>query len=292
MTRCRYWRKRVPEAIYGDMDAETRRKMELHLSACEDCAGLRRRTAAAVRKMEARPAPDAERAPEFWEGYWDRLEARMAAAEAVREPRLRRRTLSVPTWAYGAVGAVLLVSLGIFIGRTLNRPPEEIVPMAGTMPSGTARTGPPALETRPEPALAARASRYLRRSRVLLLAVVNSAPMEEDPFRLHLPLQKKASEELLQEAAVLKKGFRGSDRRLERLVSDLELILLQIANLASDPEASDIEIIRAGVESRDLLFKINLSEIRRPGGKSSSRQAPAASGGDRAPARARTAAEA
>jgi len=271
MNTCRSWRKMFPEAIYGDLDAETRRKMELHFSACEDCAGLYRSMAAAVRKMEARPAPDTARAPEFWAGYWDRLEARMALEEArpARETGRIPRRPWMPSWAFGAVGAVLLVSLGILIGRTVLRPRPEIGPLARTTTTATGPGERAALETGSvEPALAARASRYLRRSRVLLLAVVNSAPMEEDPFRLNLPHQKKASEELLQEAAVLKKGFRGSDRRLERLVSDLEMILLQIANLASDPEASDIEIIRAGVESRDLLFKINLRETRRPGGRS------------------------
>ena len=264
MKRCRYWRMRIPEAIYGELDAKGRGEMERHFAVCRECAGLYDKMAAAVRKMEARPAPD--RPPQYWEGYWDRLEARMAhEAEA---PRMRR-TLRIPSWAYGAAAAVLLVTLGIFIGRTLLRPREELVPMARTTSSETAGTGQPALETgAAAPAFAVRASRYLKRSRVLLLAVVNSEPREEDPFRLNLPLQKKTSEELLQEAAVLKKGLRSSDRRLERLISDLEMILLQIANLASDSDDSDIEIIRAGVESRDILFKINLSEGRRPSAKS------------------------
>jgi len=263
--RCRYWRMRIPEAIYGELDAKGRGEMDRHIAACKECAALYDKMAAAVRKMEARPAPD--RPPQYWEGYWDRLEARMAhEAEA---PRVRR-TLRIPAWAYSAASAVLLVSLGIFIGRTLLRPRPELIPVARTASSGTAMgTGQPALETGSvTPAFAIRASRYLKRSRVLLLAVVNSEPREEDPFRLNLPLQKRTSEELLQEAAVLKKGLRSSDRRLERLISDLEMILLQIANLASDSDDSDIEIIRAGVESRDILFKINLSEGRRPSPKS------------------------
>ncbi len=264
MKRCRYWRMRIPEAIYGELDAASRGEMERHLADCEGCAGLYDRMAAAVRKMEARPAPD--RPAQYWEGYWDKLEARMAReAEA---PRVRR-ALRIPAWAYSAAAAVLLVSLGIFLGRTLLRPREELIPMARTASSETARAAQPGLETASvEPAFAVRASRYLKRSRVLLLAVVNSEPREEDPFRLNLPLQKKTSEELLQEAAVLKKGLRSSDRRLERLISDLEMILLQIANLASDSDDADIEIIRAGVESRDILFKINLSEGPRPLAKS------------------------
>jgi hypothetical protein len=97
---------------------------------------------------------------------------------------------------------------------------------------------------------------------VLILAVVNADPRTEDPFGLNLPLQKKTSEALVMEAAALKKELGGSDRRLERLLSDLEMILLQIANLKPEPDSGDIEVIRAGVESRDILFKIKLNEAR------------------------------
>ncbi len=295
MKRCRYWRKRIPEAIYGELEPKTREKMERHLAGCRGCAALFERMAAAVRKMEVRPAPD--RPPQFWEGYWGRLEARMGleaeASERARAGSPRPRTLSIPAWAYGLAGALLFLSLGIFIGRTVLRPGAELAPLVRTKSSGIAPGGQPALETgRVEPALAVRASRYLKRSRVLLLAVVNSDPKDEEPFRLNLPLQKRTSEELLQEAAVLKKGLGSADRRLERLISDLEMILLQIANLTSESEDAAIEIIRAGVEGRDILFKINLNEALRPAAKSSAGQTPGSWGGNGEPAPVRTAAEA
>jgi hypothetical protein len=304
MKRCRYWRKRIPEAIYGELDPRTREKMERHFAVCSGCAGLYEGMAAAVRKMEARPAPD--RAPQFWAQYWDRLESRMAretgasegaAAEREAHPAARpgrsHRPLSLPVWAYGTAGAILFIAIGIFIGRTLSRQPAGQLALVRTTSSETAPGGRLAPASGPAaPSIALRASRYLKRSRVLLLAVVNSDPRDEDPFRLNLPLQKKASAELLQEAVVLKKGLRSSDRRLERLISDLEMILRQISNLPSDSTDSDIEIIRAGVEGRDILFKINLNEARRPTGKSGAGSSPGSWGDDRNPARIKTAAEA
>jgi len=301
MISCRSWRNRIPEAIYGDLDEKVREKMERHLARCGGCASLYNGMAAAVRKMDARPAPD--RDPEFWENYWVRLESRMARETKASEsapagakvqpagrPRRTLRAPAIPTWAYGAAGAVLFISLGIFIGRTFFRPRTELPPLARATSSETAPGGQAALETRQAaPPLDARASRYLKRSRMLLLAVINSDPQDEEPFRLNLPLQKETSEELLREAAVLKQGLQNSDRRLERLISDLEMILLQIANLASDPDTSDIEIIKAGVESRDILFKIDLSGIRRSTGKSDAGQAPGSSGGNRGRAKVRTA---
>ena len=257
MKRCRFWQNRIPEAIYGDLDAKTRAKLDRHLAGCEGCAGIYRGIAATVRKFEARPAPDRE--PRYWDHYWDRLERRMAR-ETEEPAGARRRAFPVLPWAYGAAGALALVTLGIFIGRTYFRP--------GVDPAGLTRAAipgeQPVLETgAAAPLLADRASQYLKRSRVLLLAVVNSDPRAEGAFGLNLPLQKKTSEKLAREAAVLRKELGSSDRRLERLISDLEMILLQIANLKSDSGISAVEIIKAGVESRDILFKINLNEVRR-----------------------------
>lgn len=264
MRGCRYWKTRIPEALYGELDARTRGGLERHRAACPECARLYEDLAGAVRKMEARPAPD--RSPEFWAGYWDRLESRMAreAAVAAAAPRLRLPRLA---WAYGAAGAVLFVALGIFIGRTFFRPAamsRSLIAMAPATPPQEARLTPQGGSL--EPAFDVRAARYLRRSRTLLLAVINTDTKGGEAFRLGLPFQKKASDELLQESAVLKKELGRSDPRLERLVSDLEMILLQIANLKPDPDIAAIEIIKSGVESRDLIFKINLREARRPAG--------------------------
>jgi hypothetical protein len=260
MKRCRFWQKRIPEALYGEMDPETRDSLDRHLATCGKCARLYRGLAETVRLLDVRPAPDRE--PEFWEEYWDRFERRRA--QGMDLSGTAPRAFPVPRWAYGALGATLFLALGVFLGRTLFSP--RVDPGLAARP-GISETSPAA---QPSPAtgaagfsLEARASRYLRRSRVILLAVVNSDPGSEESFNLSLPLQKRSSEELVQEAAVLKKELRSSDRRLERLVSDLEMILLQIANLKPQPDASAVEIIKAGIESRDVFFKINLNEVRR-----------------------------
>ncbi len=260
MIICRFWQKRIPEALYGEMDAETRGRLDRHLAACGKCSRLYRDLAETIRLLDVRPAPDRE--PEFWGDYWDRFER--TRAQAPDPPGRIPRAYPVPRWAYGALGGALFLALGVFLGRTLFSPRVD--------PGLAARTGrsetPSAVQPSPDTgaagfSLEARASRYLRRSRVILLAVVNSDPVAEDFFNLCLPLQKRSSEELVQEAAVLKKELRGTDRRLERLVSDLEMILLQIANLKPQPDSSAVEVIRAGIESRDVFFKINLSEVRR-----------------------------
>jgi hypothetical protein len=282
MKRCRVWRKRIPEAIYGDLDARTAEKLERHIARCEGCSALYTGLAAAVRKLEVRPAPDAP--PQFWDGYWDRLERRMAAeaggqdapaAEAFRP----RRAVPALRWAAGAAGALLILAIGIFIGRNLLRPPLPPVVATQALPPGAEPGGRTPLDAgTAAPTLPFRAAHYLKRSRVLILAVVNSGLQTEESLSLNLPLQKKASEALALEAAALKKEIGSGDRRLERLISDLEMILLQIANLKPEPDVADIEIIRAGIESRDILFKIRLNEARTSTSRSIAGLAPAPQG--------------
>ena len=266
MRGCRACRSLIAEAVTGGLDAGARETLDLHLARCPKCARLHAGLAATVRKFEVRPAPDPPE--EFWEGYWARLERRMAAeagkspADRAVAPSRPRRAGFVPRWAYGAAGAAIMLAAGIFIGREIGRRTE--------LPGVAASAVSPAEET-----LAMRAAHHLKRSRMLILAVVNSDPGAGDSFGLNLPLQKKASSALKVEAAALKKEIGGADRRLERLLSDLEIILLQIANLEPDPDGAAIEVIRAGVEDRDILFKIRLSEVRRPAAKSGAGPGPA-----------------
>jgi hypothetical protein len=275
MKKCSYWRKQIPEALYEELDTSSRSELELHLNTCGRCAGLYRAMAETVKQMDIRPAPDRE--AEFWEAYWDGLERRMARVTSGRNEKEAKETtgtnesafkpgraLGLPRWAYYALGATLLLVSGIFIGRTFFRQAIELAQSTDEVPLKSAPNVQSKVATTvAESPLAARASRYLKRSRVLLLALVNFDPEAEGTFGLNLPLQKKTSEELIQEAAVLKKELRSSDRRLERLVSDLEMILLQIANLKSGTDVAAVEIIKSGVQNKDILFKINLNEVRR-----------------------------
>src|SRR5512147_2268078 len=139
MRGCRACRGLIPEAVYGDLEAGSREKLDRHLARCPECAHLFADLAATVRKFDVRPAPAAP--PEFWE----RLEKRMAA-EAPRPSR----TLLAPRWAYGLAGAAVILALGIFIGREMAR-----------------RTTPPIVATRAVPQGAApatlRAAHYLKR---------------------------------------------------------------------------------------------------------------------------------
>ena len=79
---------------------------------------------------------------------------------------------------------------------------------------------------------------------------------------LNLDRQQQISENLVREAGTLKAELtEPAQQRLRRLVTDLELILVQIANLETEHDLSAIELVRSGVDRNGLLMKINLAEM-------------------------------
>jgi hypothetical protein len=49
---------------------------------------------------------------------------------------------------------------------------------------------------------------------------------------------------------------------LRDLVGELELIMMQIANLETAGDMDAVELIRSSVDDRDVMLKINLEKMR------------------------------
>jgi len=199
----------------------------------------------------------------FWDGYWERLTGRMEKERsAARASQAQRKTFSsligfAPRWAFRTAAAVILIVVGIFVGRSVFSPRPASVNI-----SRQTAQAPEAIPAPAGPVL--RAQNYIDRSKLLLLALVNHNPVTEDPYALNLPFQKQVSQELVALAGDLKSELKDPrQRRLRELVADLETILIQIANLESENDLEAVEFVKQGVANRALLLKINLSEMGR-----------------------------
>jgi len=213
---------------------------------------LKKEEAIRIMKMRRRPDPGKE----FWDGYWDRLEARMEkdagveAAAAVPAPASPRRVFNlVPRWAYAAAAGVMILVAGIQIGRWIG--PGE---------TSFALSGARAANRNPLPV--GQIADYFNRSKVILLSLANFDPRSEDPYALNLALQKQVSRELVdrgRELEALLSGARG--KRYKNLIADLKTILVQIANLDPEENAQAVEIVREGLAAKEILFKISIALI-------------------------------
>jgi hypothetical protein len=266
MAECRKMKSLFLESLYGELNMDRKESLKRHLAGCRECSEEYGKMAETLRTMSKKAMPDPGQ--EFWDGYWDRLELRMkgeailGTGEEEVQKRSRIRFGFFPRWAYGAAGAVTILAAGILIGRLFFSRPIIVGRQA---PAGA----PVVLPASSAGDLTLRTSRYFERSKVILLALVNFDPEKQDVYGLNLPKQKEVSNQLVKEASALKSDLKNAkERKLEKLVGDLEVILMQIANLKSENDLPTVEIIKAGVENKDVLFKISLNEMRRTEKKS------------------------
>jgi hypothetical protein len=260
MSKCKKYQDMFVDALYEDLSMEDKSILEKHLKECDLCRQEYEEMAATMSTMSQRVRPEPDR--EFFDGYWDRLAERMDRDRVVRTTRAKwweyifsRRRGIFPRWAYQAVASILLVVVGIFLGRMVFTP-DQVMEQPSMMAQSESE-----VDSRIN--VSQRAFDYIQRSKLIVLAISNFDPENQDPYALNLPYQQQVSRELVQEASWLKGELSGQrQRRLEELVSDLEVILLQIANLEEESDISTIELVQDGVKSRGILFKIHLAQFK------------------------------
>jgi hypothetical protein len=265
MNQCKQSKDLFDEALCKELNKEQKLFLENHLRQCPKCRSEFEETNAMLDFMKKRVRQGPGSA--FWDGYWERLRDRMEKENLVHvKSEKSRKTFSQffqflnfsPRWVVQAAAALVLVVIGIFIGR-------EIFPPSTTRGPGKPINQPPVLAARFEPGteLYHRTQNFIDRSKVILLAMINFDPETEDSYVLNLPYQQRVSRELVQQAGGIKSQLADLDQRqLRELISDLEIILLQVANLESEPAISAIELVKNGVKIRGVLFKIQLTDIR------------------------------
>jgi len=250
MISCRTSKDRMIEALYGELGPTDKERFDEHLRSCPDCASEYSVLGATLRVMDRRERPDP--GPAFWDGYWDRLSRRKVWEEAGEAPRtflwtrLVRSLSGIPRWSYQAAGAAALLLVGILIGsRLINPTPPLSTRVVGD--SGVVQAG-----------------NFIERSKILLLGLVNYDAATEDAYAFDLGRKKTMSRELAAEAPAIRGALNArGQKRLRDLVSDLEVIMMQIANLGSGQDVEGVELIKQGVDRRGIFLKIDLDRMGR-----------------------------
>lgn len=185
---------------------------------------------------------------------------------SARSPFLRLVSPRVAAWSTRAAAAVLLIAVGMYIGRA----GLESVPMTDVPP------GPPTTanqeanrESNPEglavsSAVTTQAIDVLDRSRTLLLDVMNAdhAPNMDQRRRIAGDLAVQAAEIQTRLGPGGQTNLNpGEKARLSGLLQELEIVMLQLAHGSSDADPSALAMLRDGVDRNALLFKIELTAL-------------------------------
>jgi hypothetical protein len=249
MKSCKCFEKLMTESLLGDLDEKSRTALENHISGCSDCQRAFQEMRDALDIMDQREMQNPD--PEFMSGFWTRLSPRLQTSGRRSFWEISLKNLFSPRFAL-PLTAILCLFVGMWIGQ--HRAVKDTGPITvGPQPAKKGKGIP--VET---------TSQVLERSQRVLLAFSNFNAETDDPEILNLPYQQSMARHLVQETGKLKAGLPDdADRKLAMLLQDLELILLQIANLEDSPDLDNIEIIREGLNKRGILFKIQINTLDR-----------------------------
>lgn len=252
MKKCQIYQQKFMEALYCELESQKLAALNQHLAECESCRAEfeEMKSALGILSRYERTEPEAA----YWSQYSQRLEQRME--------KRRRRIFAkfdqlmdwlnwLPGWTYQAAGAFAILLLGIYIGYlSFGRIEPSREQLAADVKNDVQLnlTGQEAAD-------------YLERSKILLLGIVNLDQTKgESP--IDFAYQQKVSRDLLNQTIDLKLKIQGTKyQRLQILIAELEMILLQIANLEKELDSPAIDVISSGVDKQAILLKINLEEM-------------------------------
>jgi hypothetical protein len=269
---CRDFEELIVNALYDELDDNTRKAFAAHAGSCPACARTFAEMQSTLAEIGERKRPDPGEA--FWDGYWNRLSARIGAEETERHSRgLLSRLFPYPPhaslrWALRGALAVALIALGAVIGRMLlpgNTPGPTTTqePQVANLPVTHEPTAGVLVPARGTVSAEACARQYIDDTQVLLLGLLNFDPETDGRYLADWSAQKARSRELIVQAASLKTDLDNpGQRRLRDLVTELEFILLQIATLETSGDLQSVELIQSSVKDRGVLLKINLEKLR------------------------------
>jgi hypothetical protein len=249
MKDCKNITSKFDLALYGELTKEERKYFEEHLSECEKCAdefNALKETLSIINERKS-TEPDEE----FMNNFWNELNPKLEKATVIDKIKdiLQQIFTGSSRLSYQLAAGFTILLLGIIIGRFLliDSPDSNGILIPNTQQN--------------ESIIQARAERYIDRSKVLLLGLMNYE--SGDYENINFTREQKVSQELITEAALLKNDMKSSsDLQLRRLINEIEVILMQIANLEEQQDIDGIELIKDGVDRRGIFLKINIRELK------------------------------
>jgi hypothetical protein len=310
---CERVQELMPEALYGELDPSRVHELNEHLGGCAPCAALYAELGATLETMGRRERPDPGAA--FWDGYWQRLQDRVAREETVAAAGRFGPRRPLVSWGYRVAATVAVLAAGVWIGRTVLAPrpgggvsepaTANVSPQSGTNPQQQefaldSGAGPRAGDGAARPPIDAPPGEE-RDDRIAGTGtgpgVVTAANSNGEALRylgrsqvVLLALLNGSGDgdaggfgsERAQARVLVAEGqkiqdelTRPEDRRLRDLVGQLEMILREIANLEADSDLDAVQMIRNRVDRESVLLRIDLQQLRES-------SAPGSEGGNKA----------
>ncbi len=259
-------KKLLYEFLRGELSDADRNAVESHVAICKECSEELSALREAALLLDANiTRPSDTRNDLYWQQFTEnvgrRIERESKTEASIVQQILDAFLIHRKPFGVGFAAALVLVALAIGTWNLWLRSPERSAPVEGQAVEEIVGTGP--VNAR-NAALESRAQNYLEQSKVLLIGLINTDSRSHGADSPLLQREKEISRRLVNESALITSKLNDpSQRQMKELITDLQLILVQIANLSVKQETPGIEIIKGGIEHNGILFRINLEQIQR-----------------------------
>ena len=232
-------------AHYRELPAADQAAADAHLAGCEHCRTARARLVETLGLVDSAPA--AEPPPGFERVMWARVQAALPAPEVAGW-----RAWFAPRWVMAASAASLLL-VAFLAGRWSSTPTP-------TPATETAAVTTPVSDT-PERILLVAAGDHFDCTQMVLAELVNADPAQAGI----LDVERARAADLVSTNRVIRQSASDAgDQVMADLLDDLERVLLEVANGGGDDTAAELEMVKARIESRGILFRLRVitSDVR------------------------------
>ncbi len=247
---CKVVNSKIQGYLDGELSSKQKEKFDAHLHECASCAAEVKSfqmISSEAADLEKQAVPDDlwqkialgldEQPQSAWETFLDKV-------AGWRDEMSLNFVIPMPALKFA--GMALLLVVGIWIGRlTLPTIQNNDVQVAQQIQNTRFRQA---------------AQSYIEKSKILFLGVINADA--EDIRNSGLNMEQKMAQGLVRQTAVLKNGLSGNrDARLKQLIAELEMILVEIANMEENKDIKDVELIKSGIDRKGLMLKINVHDF-------------------------------
>jgi hypothetical protein len=254
MKECNKYERLFEKALYNELTKTEENIFNEHLNSCSECKEKFRDLQETINTIKKYQRPEPEE--KFMNSFWEILEPKLE----VKENPLKNFWLSFielfrfdPKFKYQLAGGLALLVIGFVIGKFI------------MTDNGIQNRGITSNKYKTElnqTAANVEAAKYIERSKILLLGIMNFDPTKDDAETINLPHIQTISKRLAKQAPALKVDLKEpSQQQVKQLVSDLQLIMLQIANLEAKNDVDGIELVKEGVNSQNIFLKINIQQL-------------------------------
>lgn len=222
---------------YGEVEDAT--AIRRHLEACSECAAQWKKLQAVMAAVEPTAVP--ERGEEYGAQVWQQVRYRLPEQ---REAAGWRQWLMPQRLALaGGLAAVILIAF--FAGR-MTKAPEPTAPTVATT------------QQQKERVLLVAVGSHLERTQMVLVELTNAEP-GSPKAKLNIANEQELARGLVTANRLYRQtAEKSGEPAVSELLSELERVLVEIANGPSEMDATQLEVLRKQIQSQGILLKVRV----------------------------------